>query len=106
MTITSAEEQKFVQGLPKALGKGHRFWIGLHTSGPKEPWQWVTDEDADYTNWANGFPDTTKSLWSMRTRPDRRSVSSDFAALAFAPHRWIDAEGTQLKGFICEWDAE
>ncbi len=106
VTITSAEEQKFVQGLPKALGKGHRFWIGLHTSGPKEPWQWVTDEDADYTNWANGFPDTTKSLWSMRTRPDRRSVSSDFAALAFAPHRWIDAEGTQLKGFICEWDAE
>ncbi len=55
---------------------------------------------------AKGFPDTGKSLWSMRTRPEVREPKADFAALAFAPNRWIDAEGVQLKGFVCEWEQQ
>lgn len=66
--------------------------------------RWVTDEKFDYSNWVTGFPDTGKPLWSMRTRPEMRTPKADFATLAFAPDRWIDAEGAQLKGFACEWE--
>jgi len=106
VTITSREEQAFVQRLPEQLGKGNRFWIGLSTTNPDEPWRWVTDETFDYSNWARGFPDTGKPLWSMRTRPEMRTPDADFTALAFAPNRWIDAEGAQLKGFVCEWEEQ
>lgn len=106
VTITSSDEQEFVQRLPEELGKGHRFWIGLSTIDPDGPWRWVTDEKFDYSNWAKGFPDTGKPLWSMRTRPEMRNPEADFAALAFAPNRWIDAEGVQLKGFVCEWEQQ
>lgn len=104
VTITSQDEQDFVQSLPEALGKGHRFWIGLSQDAPDSPWQWVTGERLEYSNWARGFPDPSKPLWSMRIRPEVRSPQADYAALPFAPNRWIDAEGEQLKGFVCEWE--
>ena len=62
------------------------------------------ESGAEFLNWARGHPDTTKPLWSMRIRVERRQPEANFAALGFAPNRWIDAEGLQLKGFVCEWE--
>ncbi|MEE8469258.1 MAG: transglutaminase domain-containing protein [Planctomycetota bacterium] len=104
VTITSTEEQAFVQGLPLALNKGHRFWIGFADLDCAGRGEWVTGEDVTFLNWARGHPDTTKPLWSMRIRVERREPEANFAALGFAPNRWIDAEGEQLKGFVCEWE--
>lgn len=104
VTIASIEEQEFVQALPPILNKGHRFWIGLTDPECTGRWEWVTGEDVTFLNWARGHPDTTKPLWSMRIRVERRQPEANFAALGFAPNRWIDAEGQQLKGFVCEWE--
>ncbi|MCA8959417.1 MAG: hypothetical protein KDC38_02840, partial [Planctomycetes bacterium] len=103
VSITDAEEQKFVQGLPELLGKGHRFWIGLSTVGSTSDWQWVTGEAWNYSNWATGLPDPTRPLWSKFVRPECRRAVENAAAFGYSPHRWVDADPLLLKGFICEW---
>lgn len=55
VTITSAEENKFIQKQIKKHS-GHVFWMGLRQDS-KGKWSWVTKEKVSYTNWAEGQPD-------------------------------------------------
>ena len=58
-TITSADEQAFIEDyvLAKYLGE---YWIGgFQASGNTDPatgWNWMTGEAWGYTNWASGEP--------------------------------------------------
>jgi len=64
-TITSSEEDDFVEWLVSTYGTGNleRYWLGgyqlLPGDGNCEPadcWAWVTGEQWDYTNWQPGEP--------------------------------------------------
>lgn len=55
VTITSEEEQTFVESYMNSLSFNSRAWIGAYSDGQK--WQWVTDEEYEYTNWYPGMPD-------------------------------------------------
>ncbi len=105
-TITSRDEQRFVQDLPKTMTDAHVFWIGLADENRSGQWSWVTGEPTQYTNWAKGHPDPMRPLWSRRVRPAVRTPRANYAALGFAPIWWVDAAGDNLFGFVCEWEGQ
>jgi hypothetical protein len=86
VTITSAAEQTFVQG----MSSGSNRWIGLSrptTAPPTDPksFVWVTAEAVSYTNWAATEPNGSGECARLRTSND-----------------WADTSCTTLYGAICE----
>ncbi len=85
-TITSADEQKFID----YLNKGSKsLWIGAYRD-EYVLWYWVTGEKWDYTNWKAGEPnnqgtETCVAVWTSE---------------------WNDlgAGSSGQSGFLCEWD--
>lgn len=53
--ITSDEEQKAINNLI-IQGNKNLYWIGLHDCDINGSYNWVTDNELNYTNWANGEP--------------------------------------------------
>ena len=53
-TITSAEEQRFINQLIRGRGK-NVYWLGGQRIG--NHWMWITGEGFEYRNWAPGQPD-------------------------------------------------
>ena len=51
-TITSADEQEFVQDHLDATC--NNYWIGGYRD--EDSWKWVTEEGFEFTNWASGEP--------------------------------------------------
>lgn len=98
-TITSAEEQEFIEGLfYKINGDGGGPWIGAYSDGAydgdKYDWCWVTGEKWNYTNWANGQPDNDKS--------------EEWYVHFFKDMKWNDLEDEDAEnlqyGYLCEYD--
>ena len=61
-TITSPEEQDFINRNMPGTQRGGPTAIGLYQDGGEEPgggWRWVTDEPLDWTNWQPGEPNDT-----------------------------------------------
>ena len=54
VTITSAEEQVFVQSLLETGASKNQYWIG--GKFVDDVFTWVTGEDTDYTNWNTNEP--------------------------------------------------
>lgn len=111
VTITSAEEQAFVETLV-AQGSKYQYWIGLTTA--EEP-QWVTGEVFSYSNWDYHDPDN-------HTREDGESEDYVHINNKLNPantyserFKWNDMYydntypgeenhfSTNKVGFICEW---
>ena len=76
VTITSEEEQKFVERL---LGRKNA-WIGAYKD--EDEWKWVTQEKMDYVKWSN--------------------KEGRYATME-ADHYW-SCDGGSLNYYICEWD--
>ncbi|MAI57696.1 MAG: hypothetical protein CML56_01700 [Rhodobacteraceae bacterium] len=55
-TITSQEENDFIQQSLYSMTSEEAVWIGLTDEYEEGNWQWVTGEDVTYTNWAEGEP--------------------------------------------------
>lgn len=59
-TITSAEEQAFVESITSLSISFPGIWLGGFQSAdaaePDSGWQWVTGEPFDYTHWGGGEP--------------------------------------------------
>ena len=93
-TITSKEEQKFIQDLIRK-GKKDSYWLGGYREGKKtkENWRWVTGEDFTYKKWANG-------------QPDNYNGREDKLELYKSDGSWNDNMTNNVCGYICEWDAE
>lgn len=105
VTITSADEQQFIEQL---IDEGEKtfYWIGATDSG-REPnnYYWVTGETFDYQNWQQGQPDNGE--WGAGEYEDfagiLRTGDNLFGGLA---HTWNDFRENprDSHGYICEWD--
>lgn len=105
VTITSLEEQRFVEALMRNSQLSHYvYWIGASTDDSGW-WKWVTNEvfERQYNNFAEGRPDGSGNYLQVYA-----SVPSGEYGNGYVFGSWSDArnENTTLHGFICEWDNE
>ena len=92
-TITSIQEQDFICSINFCSGL---LWIGAFRDEAFN-WQWVTGEEWDYTNWAEGEPNNSSN------------VISDENCAVIWPDTWNDLNNSNLfeqTGFICEWECK
>jgi hypothetical protein len=89
-TITSAEEQTFIETYMKSISFDADVWIGLYSDGQK--WNWVTEEEYSYTHWESGRPDC--------------SGSQEFFVQLNGRYfgQWNDLPSLSTIYFICEWE--
>ncbi len=98
-TVTSAEEQKYLEGLFNNINGNERGpWFGAYSDGAyggdKNDWCWVTGEKWNYTNWADGEPSNAEGTeWFTHFWNDMKwnDINND------------DTRDSQ-KGYICEYD--
>ena len=97
VSITSAEEQKFIRQLIKKH-KGNVFWTGLKKNSSGK-WSWVTKEKVSYTNWAPGQPDGEYSATYGTI------YSSGHEDWDISLGQWDDCnDDWDEVCYICEWD--
>jgi len=83
-TITSLEEQQFVQDYLSSYSEtGGDLWIGGYQDPaeaiPGEGWGWITDEKWNYENWINGEAnDYYDAAWHVLNSEKFLSVRSAF----------------------------
>lgn len=65
-TVTSAEEQAFVQGLLN----GNNAWLGGTDVATEGQWNWVTGPEADATFWNNGTVSGQFNNWNSGVEPN------------------------------------
>lgn len=90
VTITSEEEMDFI--LNEIMVIGEDCMIGFSDAETEGDWVWVTGEDNEYTNWADGEPNNE---WE-----------EDYAAMMNGSGVWNDGhfDTEDYWNFICEWD--
>ena len=109
LTITTREEQEFVNQNLLASGRKNAYWIGATDEELEGDWQWVTGEDWGYTNWR-----TTTNEPSNSSYID--NLEENYGLIYRENGTWNDVmpEGDkpeynttsrlQYIGYICEWD--
>lgn len=105
VTITSAQEQQFIQDLITGGSKVF-YWIGATDSG-QEPnhYYWITGEDFSYQNWQEGQPDNGN--WGPGEYEDYAGIlRSEKNRFGGAVYTWNDFRESPADshGYICEWD--
>ena len=91
VTITSSEEQDFIESLDSTTCIGEwSVWIGLSRPEGTGPWTWITGEPYEYTHWANNEPSGDGSCIAMRTKN--------------YGYGWNDADANTPFAYVCEWD--
>nr|AGF93336.1 protein containing C-type lectin domain protein [uncultured organism] len=85
VTITSSEENSFVQNLIN-----QDVWIGFTDQSSEGDFEWVTGETVSYTNWAPGEPND----WGS---------GEDYTQMV-TDGEWNDYSGTNNLAFVCEWE--
>ena len=111
VTITSEDEQEFIEELLHRHGNKHCYWLGGYKDR-RGTWRWVTNETPHYSNWAKAQPDnfTGKEDTLMMYRHSNPTSSSKLG-------QWNDIHwtgncngeaffGVRNFGFICEWDSD
>lgn len=119
VTISDADEQKFVEELAENCTDKVSYWLGGYYSDSE--WKWVDDTEFSYTNW-DSWTDGKKEY----RQPDNfygdeyylRFANKDFTYTDWKSNKgkWNDvsneADGTNGDvpldsfGVICEWDYE
>lgn len=89
LTITSADEQTFVENYNRANSCTQSQWLGAYRTATG--FQWITDEPFTYTNWYAGEPNNELSKESVVEFP--RSS------------KWNDQSPLRNFIFICEWES-
>ena len=109
VTITSAEEQAFLESiLPDPCTK-REYWLGA--SYENGAWSWVTGETFDYSNWDKNQPDHR----SGENYLEIFNCSGDGGAYPATRYKWNDIThdnisgsnpvvGADAIGFICEYE--
>jgi len=112
VTITSQEEQDFVQNLIKDRTK-NQYWIGATDEEKSRDWKWVTGEPWSYTNWGIGEPNNYRSIEHY---VQMYRIPNPVVYQTNALGKWNDISvdnfikgeekffSLEFIGFICEWD--
>lgn len=99
LTITSSEEQKFIQTLIKDEAKDY-YWLGYLKNDASGKYEWITNESSNYTNWQSG-------------QPNNYQGKEKYGCIFKSNGRWFDNWNNDVEsswlyktksGFICEWD--
>jgi len=102
VTITSIEEQKFIENLLATSGaQTGAYWIGLIETITEGIYTWDNGESLSYTNWYPGQPDNAGGGWGGENR-GHISWAVEPEALHFANRgQWNDlrAEGWDINPF-------
>jgi hypothetical protein len=111
-TITSAQEQAFIESIPSldpdffpdAIG----MWLGAFQANPDAPpnegWAWVTGEEWNFTDWIKGEPDDAFGPESnvamlVPSAPNSRGSSGTWGDFPGAAFQWFG-----ISGFLVEYD--
>ncbi len=110
-TITSDEEQAKLEEL-LIIGTKNAYWLGASDSNYDGNWQWITNEEFSYHNWANQQPDRyLKSENSLMIYREANPLNKDSG---FGQWNDLSPDGTceddtffglDNFGFICEWES-
>lgn len=103
VTITSNEEQAFIEQLIRENGTEEVYWIGLYDNDSKDGWQWVTGELISYTNWRDGVPTHRVELVGEIYNGNMSEYGYFWDGTAH-PGSKKDYNTTATHGFICEWE--
>ncbi|MBR4023608.1 MAG: HNH endonuclease [Ruminococcus sp.] len=103
LTITSPEEQQFINDNLLLNGEKDTYYIGLHRESAADEWKWVTEENVDYLNWERGEPNyNTEHYVQMYNKINTfgrwNNTKSFVSGLA--------GYSTSNAGFICEWESD
>ncbi len=97
-TITSIDEQKFIQNnfLANQDG-GYQFFIGGSDAAAQFDWKWVTGEAWIYTNWESGEPQN-------RAGEDYLAINGNYSNGSSYNYKWHDVTAADTyQGHLCEW---
>ncbi|MBR5409101.1 MAG: CHAP domain-containing protein, partial [Clostridia bacterium] len=94
VTITSAQEQSFVEGLISGANM-NGVWIGASDTANEGTWEWVTGETFAYSNWDSGEPNN--------------DGNEDYGCIYPHTGKWndrmVDSEVSEKSfGIICEYE--
>lgn len=106
VTVSSETEEAVIENL--ALSQ-EQYWLGATDENKEGQWVWVTGEEWNYTNWANGQPDNEHSFASQYVKE-----GENYLVYHIGLKGWNDTvndtsiwKGTvdeATTGFICEWE--
>ena len=90
LTITSAEEQTFIENYMRANSYTSRTWLGAYKD--EIGFQWVTDEAFEYRNWSEG--ELTYDVAGEFAVEIKNTIFG----------KWNDVAPLVEFYFICEWE--
>ena len=106
VTITSAEEKTFIDGILTNKNKSN-YWAGATDEESEGKWKWITEEEFNYTNWNINEPNNTEYIKGefenylhITTSVNNMWKESNFDA----GERVYGGIGVEYFGFICEWE--
>lgn len=106
VTITSAEEKTFIDGILTNKNKSN-YWAGATDEESEGKWKWITEEEFNYTNWNINEPNNTEyfkgefeNYLHISTSVNNMWNDSYFDA----GERVYGGIGVEYFGFICEWE--
>ena len=101
LTVTSEEEQKFIEGLLED-GTKKCYWLGANDVREEGTFEWVTGEPWEYENWAGG-------------EPNNGGLEDWAEIVTLRQYGWNDGEregdpnasgySKDDHGFVCEWES-
>ncbi|MEP4887353.1 MAG: Ig-like domain-containing protein, partial [Alphaproteobacteria bacterium] len=97
-TITSQEENDFIQGL---IGAGEIAWIGGDDIASEGTWQWSVGAEAGTVFW-NGSPTGAYENWGPGEPNNGAGGNEDWLMIAADTGLWNDAPGNASMGYIVE----
>lgn len=106
VTITTSEEQAFINNNLLTNCANNLYWIGGKQVNSE--WKWVTNENFYFTNWASGEPTNTANEYyiHMYGKKGRTDISIGQWNNTFNINDTVSSNfyASSHCGFICEWD--
>lgn len=96
VTITSAEEQDFLEEYIAYQSFSSAAWIGAYSDSID--WIWVTGETFDFSNWKSGQPSYSEKAEYFA------SINYDYNKSG--PGYWNDLRPLSKYAYICEWEVK
>ncbi|ADZ83669.1 lectin-like protein [Cellulosilyticum lentocellum] len=96
VTISSKEENNFVQGILKRRNLNYYTAIGYSDTAQEGVWEWVTSERSSYTNWDLKYPEPNNGI----------GMGEQDYAFMISDGTWDDGFLGSTAIFICEWEKQ